>query len=562
MKKLLVTAFTFILLFSFTACSDSKSDTNDSTTKKQEVASTPKQWLDSSHHAYVMSYSLNQNNAVSKGMYLAISKDGKTFTPINYGGAIYYEKKGLGNLVAPCLFRKEDNSFGVVSAEDTGSTSISILSSKDLIDYNFESSYELADGKNVFTPKCEYDSKSKSYNLYWSVGVNTFKKETNDFNKFTESSKTSYLWQDYTQVVAPENAVIGSIIGISENEYDTLMKEYGFEDIKVVDSTSNIPNPLVEERADPWIIQGEDGYYYFTASYPMVGDNDVEGYSKVILRRSKTIEGLKDAEEKVIWHESEEDSVNRFIWAPELHNIDGTWYVFFAGGIVPNDLYSVRAQVLKCSGSDPFNDSWEYVGRFKPKSGGNSFNNFSLDMTYFTVNDKHYVIWAEIVGASSLFIGEIDPKEPWILTSAATLITKPEFNWEKEVHQVNEGAAVLIRDGKVLVTFSASGTGSEYCIGLIWADEKSDMLSSSSWNKLGTPLLTTNDLVGESGPGHNSFATDEKGNVFLVYHARPSTHLTGDCGTFHGNSLVDPCRHARIKQIYFSNEGLPILRAK
>ena len=87
---------------------------------------------------------------------------------------------------------------------------------------------------------------------------------------------------------------------------------------------------FIKDRADPYIIKGSDGYYYFTASYPMYGKDDAEGYDRIILRRSKTIDGLRDAEEKVIWDEKESDAAFRFIWAPEIHEIGGKWYVLFA----------------------------------------------------------------------------------------------------------------------------------------------------------------------------------------------------------------------------------------
>ena len=45
---------------------------------------------------------------------------------------------------------------------------------------------------------------------------------------------------------------------------------------------------LIENRADPYITKGSDGWYYFTASYPMCGGADPEGYDRIILRRSKT----------------------------------------------------------------------------------------------------------------------------------------------------------------------------------------------------------------------------------------------------------------------------------
>ena len=47
-------------------------------------------------------------------------------------------------------------------------------------------------------------------------------------------------------------------------------------------------NPFILERADPFMIKADDGWYYFTASYPMKRGDDPEGYDRVILRRSYT----------------------------------------------------------------------------------------------------------------------------------------------------------------------------------------------------------------------------------------------------------------------------------
>ena len=60
-------------------------------------------------------------------------------------------------------------------------------------------------------------------------------------------------------------------------------------------------NPFILERADPFMIKADDGWYYFTASYPMKRGDDPEGYDRVILRRSKTVDGLREAEEITIW---------------------------------------------------------------------------------------------------------------------------------------------------------------------------------------------------------------------------------------------------------------------
>lgn len=63
------------------------------------------------------------------------------------------------------------------------------------------------------------------------------------------------------------------------------------------------------------------------------------------------------------------------------------------------------------------------------------------------------------------------------------LLTKPEYDWEKVRYAVNEGPAVLQHDRKIFVCFSASGTGPEYCVGILEADITSNLLCQSSWKK-------------------------------------------------------------------------------
>lgn len=318
-------------------------------------------------------------------------------------------------------------------------------------------------------------------------------------------------------------------------------------------------NPFITERADPYVTKGSDGYYYFTASYPAYLNVD-SGYDRIILRRSRTIDGLRTAEEKIIWKAHSEGIMSKHIWAPEIHEINGRWYIFFAAGN-SDDVWHIRPYMLRLEGNDPINDSWTELGKVKAKEGDDvSFNSFSLDMTYFEHKGKHYLIWAEILGDSSLFMAEIDPEKPNVLISEPILLTKPEYDWEKVNHKVNEGASVLKTDDKIYVFFSASGTGAEYCMGMLYADSCSNLMDKDSWTKVTEPVLETKDLIGEAGPGHNSFVTDENGKLLLIYHARPESHLKGECGTFCSESLYDPCRHARIREVKYDNNGVPVLR--
>lgn len=318
------------------------------------------------------------------------------------------------------------------------------------------------------------------------------------------------------------------------------------------------PNPFIIQRADPYIMKGPDGYYYFTASYPAF-DGVENGYDRIVLRRNKTVLGLKDAEEIIVWNAHKTGIMGAHIWAPEIHYIDGTWYIFFAAGD-KEDVWHIRPYMLKCKGQDPINDEYEELGQVQALEDDElSFTDFSLDMTHFEHKGKHYLIWAEYKGDSVLMMAEINPKAPNKLISKPIIISKPEYDWERIRFKVNEGPSVLKCDDRIIVFFSASGTGPEYCVGMLWADNDVDLIDVNSWHKLDKPILSTEDLVGEVGPGHNSFVVDENGKQLIVYHSRPVEHMTRECGTYCDESLYDPCRHARIKEIEIKN-GMPIFK--
>ena len=317
---------------------------------------------------------------------------------------------------------------------------------------------------------------------------------------------------------------------------------------------------FIKDRADPFITKGSDGFYYFTASYPMYGENDPNGYDRIILRRAKSIDELADAEEKVIWHQKNSETSFRFIWAPEIHEIGGKWYVLFAASGSADNVWDINCHCIACSGTDPYNDKWTDIGKFEAADGDDfPFTGFSLDMTYFECNGKSYVAWAQNGGNSNVYLATVDPSKPWKTTCKHILLTKPEFDWERVRIPVNEGPAGMIHEGKIYLAFSASATGPEYCIGLMYADENADLMDINSWTKLDKPLLTSYDLIGEYGPGHNSFVKDENGDWIIVYHSRDEVCFSGKCGYSDCDSLYDPCRSARIRKVLWDDKGFPIL---
>lgn len=327
-------------------------------------------------------------------------------------------------------------------------------------------------------------------------------------------------------------------------------------------------DPLIEERADPNIsYDAERDRYYFTASYPVNGKDGADGYDRLVIRVADTIEGLADAEEYVIWNESENQGFGQFIWAPELHKIGDDWYFLSTAARVESGYsFDLRPFIMKCENPDDITnpDSWGEPQRLKLYSGDTTaLNAMSLDMTYFEVNGTSYYAWADFTrntdnpnGVSSIYIASIDPDDPTQLTSKCSVIAVPEYSWELVRYTVNEGPSVIQKDGKVYMAFSASGTGAEYCVGLLTADETADLLDPDSWTKTPYPVLTSGDFNDElCGPGHNSFTVDENGDPVIVYHARPAAEHAGHSG----DPLYDACRHAYVKPVLFDSEGVPVL---
>ncbi len=160
--------------------------------------------------------------------------------------------------------------------------------------------------------------------------------------------------------------------------------------------------PWIKHAADPFAVKGENGKYYFTATAPK--------YDYISVRESEDLYSLDKAEEKIVWRKHESGEMSGYIWAPEMHFIDGAWYIYFAASRA-DDIWAIRPYVLKCEG-DPVTEKWEEMGMMEPAKGdGFSFKSFSLDMTVFENGGKRYAVWAEKIGKwkgiSNLCIAEI-----------------------------------------------------------------------------------------------------------------------------------------------------------
>lgn len=298
-------------------------------------------------------------------------------------------------------------------------------------------------------------------------------------------------------------------------------------------------NSLIPQRADAQIYRHTDGYYYFTATVPE--------YDRIVLRRATTIQGLATAAETVIWTKHATGAMGSHIWAPEIHFIDGKWYVYFAAGDA-EDVWRIRMYVLQSGDADPLTGTWTEKGRIATPT-----DSFSLDATTFTVGSTRYLSWAQsdpaIATNSNLYIAKMS--DPWTITGTPVRLSVPTYSWETAGYKVNEGPAEIEHGGKVFLTYSASATDSNYCLGMLTASASADLLDPASWTKNATPVFTTNATTGQYGPGHNSFTVSEDGKSdLLVYHDRSYKDITGD-------PLNDPNRRTRVQKLYWNADGTP-----
>lgn len=306
--------------------------------------------------------------------------------------------------------------------------------------------------------------------------------------------------------------------------------------------------PFIIQRADPYVYKHKDGTYLFTASVPE--------YDRIVLRQSSTLDGLKAADEVTIWEKHEKGIMSMHIWAPEIHNIEDKWFIYFAAGD-KDDIWAIRPYVLECSGNDPLNDPWNEAGQMQAADDF-SFTDFSLDMTVFQNRGGWYCVWAEKVSIgkkiSNLYIAKLE--SPFKLSTPQVLLTSPDYDWERVDFWVNEGPALLTHDGMLYLTYSASATGECYCMGMLSIPEDGELLNPRAWEKSRLPIIQTDWEKGILGPGHNSFTKSDDGTEdIMIYHARQYDEITGD-------PLYDPNRHVHRMRIVWDEEGCPVFDFK
>jgi len=299
-------------------------------------------------------------------------------------------------------------------------------------------------------------------------------------------------------------------------------------------------NPLFA-GGDPWVTR-VDGVYYYAASGCGVAD--------ICIKQSRTLSGLAKAPWVGVWrHARDSDPNGSDIWAPELHRLDGRWYIYYAADDGDNDHH--RLFVLEADTP---------LGPFKEADTGlphggfaTSDKHWAIDPDVFAAADgKRYLTWSCTNHADARFPQRIclaPLRDPLHAGGPTVYLSAPTESWETRGKPIQEGPVGYTRDGRTYITYSGSASWipDDYAVGLLALAPGGSPTEPSAWHKSG-PIFDHHG--GVYGPGSVVFApSPDDRQWWVLYHAIERL----DC---------DPayrCRDIRMQPMQFDPHGAPRL---
>lgn len=296
-------------------------------------------------------------------------------------------------------------------------------------------------------------------------------------------------------------------------------------------------NPILYPGADPSLVFHE-GYYYYVMS-----ENIATG-SSISIRKAANLTDLGSAEAIQIWRAPNNEPYSKNVWAPELHFIDGEWYIYVAAddGVNANH----RTYALQADSDDP-QGTWTFKGKVADPHN----DKWSIDATVFKHEGQLYTVWSGWPGdvgdfPQNLYIAPMS--DPLTISGPRQLISTPELIWETSVAAINEGPEVLVHDGQLSIVYAANASWTpSYNLGLL-VHNGGDVLDPASWVKNPEPVFAGYDDKRGSvfGPGHAGFTTSPDGaQDWIVYHA----NATADGGWAK--------RDVRTQMFTWNDDGTP-----
>ncbi|HKI46090.1 MAG TPA: glycoside hydrolase family 43 protein [Balneolales bacterium] len=275
-------------------------------------------------------------------------------------------------------------------------------------------------------------------------------------------------------------------------------------------------NP-VGKGQDPWVTK-KDGYYYY-----FIESRD----GGIYVSKNKKLTDIKE-KEKLVWTPPKSGWNHANIWAPELHYINGKWYIYYAAAKEAGSPFIYqRSGVLQAATRDP---QGKYIDKGELYTGDDIINRtndkWAIDLTVSKINNQLYAIWSgwtenESTDKTSqnLYIARM--KNPWTISSNRVEISSPTAGWEKGPElDLQEGPEVLKHNEDVFIIYSTQDSWLvTYKLGqLKLMSPTADPMNPANWIKTGPVFRGTSNVF---GVGHASFTTSPDGTQnWIVYHSK------------------------------------------
>ncbi len=174
--------------------------------------------------------------------------------------------------------------------------------------------------------------------------------------------------------------------------------------------------------------------------------------------------------------------------------------------------------VLENTSENPFEGTFRFRGQLRAPDE----DRWAIDGTALEVNDHLYFVWSGWEGfenvRQNLYIAPMS--DPMTISGPRVRISEPDHAWETQGGSplINEGPEAIVRNGRVFLVYSASGSWSDfYCLGMLSAKVDANLLDPKSWTKSPDPVFQSGR--GVIAPGHASFTKSPDGQEdWIVYH--------------------------------------------
>ncbi len=220
---------------------------------------------------------------------------------------------------------------------------------------------------------------------------------------------------------------------------------------------------------------GQDPYVTMADGLPILCESKDE--ERIVLSVLDCLDRPQRMDSVTVW----DDPSERQVWAPELHCVDGLWYIYYSASDGNNS--SHRNYVLQAP--SPFGPYLK-LGRICPDIWG-------IDLTRFAWWDGNdYAVWSgwEKNGAEfpqNLYIATMNSARSVVREPVCLAV--PEFRWEKSIAPILEGPQVWMHDGLLSILYSANASWKqEYSTGVLTMVGGNPM-NPQHWVKRTTPLF-------------------------------------------------------------------------